>query len=938
MNRLFRRILVWGLTAAVAVNAVPAGSTAEAMPAIIDGTFNYTASDGPNVQEKNASFEIRYDCFMRSSFLGCCHLMDLSAAAALASSSYYGEKEDEYTRDPAYNSHNLVNLLRDAGFSGVETNKYYTIEKEEDSIGVALAYRTIRDEGKNYTLIAIVPRSAGYKREWAGDFNVGTGRMHAGFKAARDEILRFLKQYLTVHRISGDLKIWIAGHSRGGAVSNTVGGFLAGGGAVYLGQTIRIVPENIYCYTFATPRTIRPGLTHGEDLSVSGARADYPNDTPGETWTWKSDITVDPAAACYTGIRNYPLDYDAITHMPPEKGDWGYTRYGQVYSLDADGRLTSADMEMQLETFSTMVYRDYMDGGDPSAYGQYTVDLDKLLQKIGSGEPLDIKSLLEPTSGGPETASDWMMSRITGMVHTTTSPDVFVNGGYQKAMQSLMGLYGMLFNLSKLHIRDSSALIKPLAVLLLDYCVERMREDHIAKLGETDADVTVRLLVKILSEILKEDIPYEGFTMDILLGKAAQYLAPGKKETDLLKRIVAGLDDLSTIVGDALDLDLFDWFTNGTSMCRSEKAIRMIKAMAYGLEQDAYAVIYGGYLPGDPVSARQLFKDRVDVIYDVLYWISIADPDLIPKVDLDALKTIYDFDSLSDAGSCQKLVQVFFNDLLTDDTTGLPIQSLSKAADLYGVQAVDNVFASSLQMLRMLNFNEAYINAVAGYIQQMKDYFHPFRKVLMSILLYTEGETFSISGMLRTMATSYANSGIIPSAHYNECYLAWARAQRAAGILDHTFYAVVKGDGQVWEIGSETGAFFEVKRITEDRKTYDLFRSLRVDGRELPADAYTKKEGSLQITLTPAYLSGLALGLHRVDFLFSDGMASTNFTIRKTPVTGDASHPGGWLLMILIGLAGIASIGLTDSGIAGISKAGKMTRIVKRKKQRQAHF
>ena len=31
MNRLFRRILVWGLTAAVAVNAVPAGSTAEAI-------------------------------------------------------------------------------------------------------------------------------------------------------------------------------------------------------------------------------------------------------------------------------------------------------------------------------------------------------------------------------------------------------------------------------------------------------------------------------------------------------------------------------------------------------------------------------------------------------------------------------------------------------------------------------------------------------------------------------------------------------------------------------------------------------------------------------------------------------------------------------------------------------------------------------------------
>lgn len=47
MNRLFRRILVWGLTAAVAVTAVPAESTAEATPAIIDGTFNYRQKNRP---------------------------------------------------------------------------------------------------------------------------------------------------------------------------------------------------------------------------------------------------------------------------------------------------------------------------------------------------------------------------------------------------------------------------------------------------------------------------------------------------------------------------------------------------------------------------------------------------------------------------------------------------------------------------------------------------------------------------------------------------------------------------------------------------------------------------------------------------------------------------------------------------------------------------
>ena len=46
-------------------------------------------------------------------------------------------------------------------------------------------------------------------------------------EAARDEVLRFMKQYLEKHDIGGELKVWTAGHSRGGAVANLLGGFLA---------------------------------------------------------------------------------------------------------------------------------------------------------------------------------------------------------------------------------------------------------------------------------------------------------------------------------------------------------------------------------------------------------------------------------------------------------------------------------------------------------------------------------------------------------------------------------------------------------------------------------------------------------------------------------------------------------------------------------------
>ena len=66
-----------------------------------------------------------------------------------------------------------------------ETNAYYTRMDEENSMSVAVAHREIDEFGKNYTLLAIAPKGAEYRQEWAGNFNVGTAMMHEGFKAGR---------------------------------------------------------------------------------------------------------------------------------------------------------------------------------------------------------------------------------------------------------------------------------------------------------------------------------------------------------------------------------------------------------------------------------------------------------------------------------------------------------------------------------------------------------------------------------------------------------------------------------------------------------------------------------------------------------------------------------------------------------------------------------
>ena len=194
-----RKTTIRGLAILLAVilltGCLPPGSVADSSwtPATIQGTYSYTSDEGSNKQCTDR-FIYRDDCFMRSSFLGCGHLTELSAKVCLASSSRYGEGEDEYDTSPVNNGINLVRMMNAMGFKDVETNNYYNLEKLENSCGVSVGHREIQVDGKTYTLLAIFPRSAGYKQEWCGNFTVGNDKMHEGFKAARDEALRFVKQ------------------------------------------------------------------------------------------------------------------------------------------------------------------------------------------------------------------------------------------------------------------------------------------------------------------------------------------------------------------------------------------------------------------------------------------------------------------------------------------------------------------------------------------------------------------------------------------------------------------------------------------------------------------------------------------------------------------------------------------------------------------------
>ena len=96
---------------------------------------------------------------------------------------------------------------------------------------------------------------------------------------------------------------------------------------------------------------------------------------------------------------------------------------------------------------------------------------------------------------------------------------------------------------------------------------------------------------------------------------------------------------------------------------------------------------------------------------------------------------------------------------------------------------------------------------------------------------------------------------------------------------------------------------------------FSKFTGVKVDGNLIDKSNYTAKEGSTIITLKASYLNTLSAGTHTVEILWTDGSASTTFTIKANttdnkpssgtdkkddaPKTGD-NTPSVWLFILSI--------------------------------------
>ena len=137
------------------------------------------------------------------------------------------------------------------------------------------------------------------------------------------------------------------------------------------------------------------------------------------------------------------------------------------------------------------------------------------------------------------------------------------------------------------------------------------------------------------------------------------------------------------------------------------------------------------------------------------------------------------------------------------------------------------------------------------------------------------------------------------------------------------------------------GANSDWKQNTEETITirgngdFSKFVGVKIDGNTIDAKNYTAKEGSTIINLTTDYLKTLSIGTHTFEIVWTDGSASTNFTVSKNdsgsetpkdddknknddsgsqtgdnhhitaPQTGDNSHLTLWISLLGASLIGL---------------------------------
>ena len=207
---------------------------------------------------------------------------------------------------------------------------------------------------------------------------------------------------------------------------------------------------------------------------------------------------------------------------------------------------------------------------------------------------------------------------------------------------------------------------------------------------------------------------------------------------------------------------------------------------------------------------------------------------------------------------------------------------------------------------------------------------------LVQIELFSQGQEIG-TYPIELKSAVVKNGGNIVNDNYTITYVnGTLTIAEDAGV-----YNVQSVQGGKHVLGEDQDAVYTVTNSADDKRPYERFSSVSAGGKDVPADGYTKAQGSLVLTLKSTYLNTLAAGDYPVKISFTDGSVDTALSVvtptptptptptvtptpvpsatptatprptptsKPTPKTGDPGNPALWILLTLAGAAGLAAL------------------------------
>lgn len=189
--------------------------------------------------------------------------MDLAAASYATGAGDVVKASTKTWANTDYSdrSANAREYLTACGFDAFK-DVDYDHAPTRDSVAYVMANKKIHvwDEesktNKDYTLVAVGVRGAGYGSEWASNVEVGDpsspaakNTPHQGFHKSALKVVEGVKQYIADENISGDVKYWVSGFSRAAAVANLTAAYITD-----RAEEFSSAQKDIYGYTYECPQ------------------------------------------------------------------------------------------------------------------------------------------------------------------------------------------------------------------------------------------------------------------------------------------------------------------------------------------------------------------------------------------------------------------------------------------------------------------------------------------------------------------------------------------------------------------------------------------------------------------------------------------------------------------------------------------------------------